>query len=474
MTDESDAPLSFGIHADTGRPLGDASEGLDATRMHAAEVKLRTLTEAMDRSGDVFGVPSEIDPDNLAEAGWGIIFAAGADPTPYLDAMDELVALRRRQAGEYFRIFSGPDGYRPGETANQWLVRHGSAFTLIDPDSGVPYYLTIVGPPTDVPFEFQYALDIVAAVGRLDFTSLADLSAYARSVVSFENNAALMTRRQIELFATCHDFDRASQLFTKQVAIPWSTGGAKAVPLGKKFGFSLNPTLQEQATKEALTRILNNVGAPPSILFTGTHGMAFSVDDQRQAENQGALVCHEWPGYGGISSEHWFAASDVPADANVHGMIHFFFACYGAGTPEFDNFHFQETQSRIMPKPATSRLPQTLMALPQGGVLASLGHVDRAWASSFQSERGVAQTQGFRDVLGLLMAGQRIGHATNQFNGQWGVLSTELVNMLQEKLYGKAVRESALLAARIARDDCRNYVVLGDPAIKLRPEPRAV
>lgn len=476
MTDayHDEGPFSFGVHASTGRPL-DAGPGcLDIKLMLETEKRAQDAIGGPVPELDCYNVPFGFDPDNLADVGWGIIFAAGVDAAPYLEAMKELVDLRREQAGSKFRIFSNGCGYHVGESASHWLNNNGSSLNIIDPDDGVPYYLAIVGPPSEIPFEFQYSLDIVAAVGRLDFPSLDELTAYAHSVVCFENNPNHMTKRRIELFATCHDFDRATQLFTKQVAVPLANGTGIKGPLGAKYGFSVNSYVNELSTKQALTHILSNGDCPPSILFTGTHGMAFGADDIRHAENQGALVCQDWPGYGAISPEHWFAACDVPENANVHGLIHFFFACYGAGTPEFDNFQFQSQQTRIGPRAITARLPQKLMARPGGGVLASLGHVDRAWASSFQTKRGVAQTQGFRDVLDRLMAGQRVGHATDQFNNQWGVIGTELAGLLQDKAYGKSVRDADVIALQIARDDCRNYVVLGDPAVKLRPEPVAL
>lgn len=470
MNDVTEGPFAFGVHASTGRPLTSEVGGSIDAQLEQ-ENKSEKVIGAPIPVRDTFGVPFGFDLDKLADVGWGIIFESTVDPNSYLEALSTLVNLRRKQAGERFRIFSGIDGYRAGESASKWLNRHGATLNLIDPADGVPFFLVLVGPPSGIPFDFQYSLDIVAGVGRLDFTSLNEFRAYAQSVVTFEQDDSRSTRRDIDLFATCHEFDRATQLFNKCVAIPLSQGDDKRKPLGSQFGFNINAHLNEQSTKAALSRIMSNPNAPPSILFTGTHGMAFSTADTRQLANQGALVCQDWPGYGNISSDHWFAAHDVPDNANVHGLIHFFFACYSAGTPEFDNFGVDApSSSRLASGPMTARLPQRLMTLPQGGALASLGHVDRAWASSFRSNGGLSQTQGFRDVMDRLMAGQRVGQATDSFNSQWGVLSTELVSVLNEKAYGKLISDNELLALRTCRDDLRNYIVLGDPAVKLKPE----
>ena len=169
---------------------------------------------------------------------------------------------------------------------------------------------------------------------------------------------------------------------------------------------------------------------PPALLVSGRHGIECPPDDPRQRETQGALVCQDWTGFGAITEEHWFAAADVPADARLQGMIHFFFACYGGGCTELDDFdRLNKQPRRIADKPFLSRLPQTLLAHPNGGALAVLAHVERAWAYSFQGQRGGSQMQGFRDVIGRLLRGERIGQATDTFNMRWAALSTELSEM---------------------------------------------
>ncbi|MBH2704726.1 MULTISPECIES: C25 family cysteine peptidase [Serratia] len=471
MIDEEQMPLlAFGIHADTGLPLETGGMGQHEQHQSAAESLLGQTVGAAFPNRAHLGLQFGFDADQLSESGWGLIFAANRDSAPHLAALAPLIELRRRQAGGTLRIFAGPDGYRQGESASGWLNRHGSSLDMINPDLGMPYYLVLIGSPEAIPFEFQYALDLVAGVGRLDFPTLEEFTAYADSVVAHETDATRKTARRIELFATRHDFDRATQLFIKHVATPFGTGTGSLGPLGEKYRFALNSSLSEQATKACLSHLLSAPHNPPSLLITGTHGMAFQASDPRLAEHQGALVCQDWPAYGDITHEHWFAAQDIPEHANVHGMIHLFFACYGAGTPAFDNFLSDADRVRIAPHAMTARLPQKLMTLPQGGVLASLGHIDRVWASSFLSEIGMAQPQRFRDVIHRLLAGQRVGMATDAFNGQWGVLSTRLLEKLNNKLNGQTVPAAELLTLQIARDDIRNYVVLGDPAVRLKPE----
>jgi len=120
-----------------------------------------------------------------------------------------------------------------------------------------------------------------------------------------------------------------------------------------------------------------------------------------------------------------------------------------------------------MAEPITARLPQRLLAK---GALAVLAHIDRAWAFSFQTDRGKPQVQDFRSVMELLLAGNRIGQATDDFNRRWSVLSAELSMLVEEQeAMGTTADTAARLGNRwVARDDARNYLILGDPAVRLR------
>jgi hypothetical protein len=91
---------------------------------------------------------------------------------------------------------------------------------------------------------------------------------------------------------------------------------------------------------------------------------------------------------------------------------------------------------------------------------------DRAWSYSFQTPKAAPQLQGFRDVIGRLLRGERLGQATDQFNIRWAALSTELADAIAERNFDPGLVK---LANRwVARDDARNYVILGDPAVRLR------
>lgn len=467
----SDTLLCLGVSAQTGRPLSSPSDAaIDALlglRGETASDSLAAATRGASATR-AFAAEGDVDPNELTEAGWGVIFApeAGEDIKA---ALQPLLERRQQQAGRLFRVFEGDRGVRVDETAQAWLQRQGVRLDVVDPHLGVPFYLLIVAPPESISFEFQYTVDLCWGVGRVWFSDAAAFRRYAESVVAYETAGTVPTARQVAVFSTRHDFDQATQLFMQQVAEPLCFGSEFVAPVGKRLGYQLQPFLGELATKDALRRILKGEtpDGPPALLFTGTHGMEFPAGDRRQTQAQGALVCQDWVGYGGIKEDYWFSGTDIPRDANLQGLVHFLFACHGAGCPAFDNFDRLGAQPKqIAEKPFLAPLPPALLSHPGGGALAVLGHVERAWAYSFQSSNAQPQTQGFRDVIARILRGDRLGYATDAFNVRWAALSTQLAELRQDR----DLDRKALARLWVARDDARNYIIFGDPAVRLRAE----
>ena len=464
--------MPFGISADTGRLISDISD--NAVTAMIAKGPESELSALQERSGPAatFGVIGELDGNDLSQSGWGVIFGPGVDQQ-IKDALKPLID-HRKSIADPFVIYEGPESVRPSESARDWLSRQGVRFDVVDPAKGVPFYLLIVGPADSVPFEFQYSLDIYWAVGRLWFDTADEFRQYAESVVQYETSTGVPTTRNLALFATEHDFDNATQLFTRNVVKPLLLGeGNNPVPLGKRQKFGLETVLGERATKANLAALLRGRAetGSPSILFSGSHGMEFRSEDDRQLANQGAIVCQDWPGFGAISEDHWFAACDVPDDAKLRGMMHVFFACHGGGCTEFDNFdHMNNQPRRLAAKPFFSQLPSKLLSHRDGGALAVLAHIERAWAYSFLGDKGGSQSQGFRDVIGRLLRGDRIGQATDVFNTRWAALSVQLSEAQRDLQYGANISLKSLGRMWAARDDARNFMIMGDPAVRLRVE----
>ena len=115
--------------------------------------------------------------------------------------------------------------------------------------------------------------------------------------------------------------------------------------------WSVETLLKDQTTKARLSELLGGADTP-SLFFTASHGMGFPKGDPRQLPHQGALLCQDWPGplqsHGPISDACSFSADDLGQDASLHGLVSFHFACYGAGTPQRDDFAHQAFQQRLI------------------------------------------------------------------------------------------------------------------------------
>jgi hypothetical protein len=396
-----------------------------------------------------------------------VIFGPDPRALEIRKALAPLLDFRRDQAGEYFKSFE----YQRGQRKADFLALHKAGHGAADPRR-VPYYLLLVGDPQSIPYRFQYELDVQYGVGRIHFETIEEYANYARNVVAVE--ATARRRAPVTFFAVRNDDDEPTRRTAQELVEPLTRFQDKAPepwPVRSLSG--------PGATKERLRQLLGG-SELPSLLFTASHGMAFPLDDPRQLEHQGALLCQDWPGpvqWKGrpVPPEQYFSAQDVPPDADFRGLITFHFACYSAGTPESDDFAdpvFERPQ-RIAPHPFTSRLAQRLLGHPRGA-LAVLGHVDRAWTTSFSvlSSEGTTDAQEapigtFESMFQRLMNGYPIGSATEYLNQRHAEIAVELGNLWadRENLQGT----DQILFSRMwrANNDARNFIVLGDPAVRL-------
>jgi len=476
-TETAEAALCFsGLNGSTGGygiaplPITELTGRIIGERRPPNFDELAEKAEAAASKG--IGPLWGVDPKNLAQAGWGILFAHDADPA-VVEALAPLIEHRRQQAGERFQLYDGREGYVVGsdERSVDWIVRHGGEPGPVDPNA-IPYYLLIVGSPEAVPYRFQYQLDVQHAVGRVDFDAVEDYARYAAGVVAAESGGFTLPRRAA-FFGVVND-DDAETLQARQRLIDPLHASVAGHP--KSAGWALDSVPIGAATKSRLAGLLGG-DATPALLFTSSHGLEFDADDPRLLPHQGALVCDEWPGrlaWGmrALDAEHYFAGDDLAAAAQPRGLIAFFFACFGAGTPRENNFPLRRRGvDRLAPRAFGSALPKHLLAHPRGGALAVVGHVDRAWSYAFHWPSATAPNTShiavYLDALIQLLDGYPLGHALDSLNLRGAELSVNLVAEIEDVNQGKPPDPGRLMRYWTANNDARNFAIVGDPAVRL-------
>ena len=422
-----------------------------------------------------------VDSSDLAQAGWAMVFPAAdagseaaSRQAAIQGALAPLWAHRRAAAGALYREYAGELGYQAGETKQQYLARLGAGPGPARPEK-VPYYLLLVATPEEIPFRIQYQLDVHYAVGRIAFDTVEEYARYARSVVDAETGRAGRPRRAA-FFGVANPNDAATRLSADHLILPLAeyAGGRRA-----QHGFTVDSHVGDDATRGKLTELL---GDAPALLFTASHGMGFPSGDAGQRDRQGAILCQDWGGPGTpVAREHYFAGEDIPAGADLRGMIGVLFACYGGGTPTRDEFTRRalgDAEARqLAPAALLARLPQRLLAHPGGGALAVVAHIDRAWGSAFlwMDAQGKRATQRHLDVFESLLdgvlGGKPLGCAMEAFNLRYAELAADLSERIEQiQIYDEHYEDAELAHMWICNSDARNYAVIGDPAVRI---PRA-
>jgi len=464
-----------GIDAVTGNYLVEPMGIADAARLVRGEKRDKTTTSWLKRAWQALSqphlaLPIDVDPANLQQAGWAIVFFKD-EAAAVKDALAPLIEHRRAQVGNDAKLKVLE--FRPGEKRETWLARYGIGIGSVRPEK-VPYYLLLIGSPENIPFLFRHQLGVEYAVGSLHFETPEEYSRYVASVIAYETQSAVPTAKEALFFAVRHAFDPATQLSADRMVKPLTEPSEEHdnKPLAEKYGFRTRKMFGAEATKSALAAALSPPPEEkaPSFLFTASHGMGFPLGHAEQRSGQGALLCQEWPGFGAVKPEHYFAAADIPATARLHGMISFHFACYGAGTPANDRFIHEPGQPPppIAPQPFIAALPKALLAHPGGGALACIGHVERAWGYSIVTPKAGAQLLPFENSIGRILKGEPVGLAMKDFYERYASLSVSLSSMLEQISFGATVGDAELTSAWIARNDAEGYLILGDPAVRLK------
>lgn len=402
-----------------------------------------------DPSGQL-GLSFSRDVHDLGAAGWALLVPGtwSEDRVARVRAaLEPLCARRKQEAGPLYhegRIPAGID-------ARGMLARpetRGSLWTPVDPQPGrLPYYVLLLGDPRDTPFSLQCELAIQYAVGRLDFAGdvEAEVEAYRRyaaGVVAHES-AVDGGAPPVTLLGTRDD--EATQLSWSRLLTPLATA------------FACEPHELRSGT---LREHLSSRTCRSELLVTACHGR-LCRDPTEASALQGALAGALEASADG-ERRSFFAGGDVDPAWDLGGLVSLHIACHGAGSPAAGRVRAQ-----------VSCLAQRMLSAPRPS-LAFVGHLDRAWSTSFvdHTQRDLPScATHYSDFLARMRAGWRLGAAfDSELTRHRLAVAAELTEKLRDLRgfpYLDPPEELAIATRWTAELDARNFIVLGDPAVRL-------
>jgi hypothetical protein len=378
------------------------------------------------------------------------------------------LAEHRRMADPYKPLLFR--GEPPDEWWN-WLLENYSSLDGKRP----PHYVLIVGGPDQVPFHFQSLLQSAAAVGRIAFDTIDDLKVYIEKVLRLERAATTVVDREVIVFAPDGGPMDPTHLSRQYMAKPL------AEEIETRLGFKTQKMLGDAARKERLLDTLSVTRA--AMVYTASHGLGLPGQPlEMQRRLQGSICCQR--GNGDSDADWQLTADDIPDERPfLEGAVFFQFACYGYGTPaESDFMHWFGKSGINADTDFIAAIPKKLLANPRGP-LAFIGHVDVAWLHGFADpetpysiDRWNSRMEPFVYAVRTLLHVDPSGLAMTNMNKRYDILNAMLTDTMDRHQRGKlevnTTFQSWLADTFITRSDAQNYMIFGDPAVRLRiPRP---
>lgn len=397
-------------------------------------------------------IPHEEAPE---EVGWGLVIHKDEDKKVF-QVLEPLIKHR-----------NGKVIYYEGETkTEEWINKNQL-------EKEAPFYLLIAGSPERIPFEFQYLLDARFAVGRIHFETLEEYKNYVATVIDYEKEKTKPAGKKAVFFAPDGGPMDATSFSHKFMADPLAK-------TAENEGYKVDYLEAGKATKGNLK---NALGAGnddrPSFVYTASHGLGVPTNKPEQQYIQGSLCCQDYSHDPAASNSGLLTGYDIGEDFNAYTSIWFAFACYGAGTPKYSDFahwvpDLGDSQGQ---RDFLAYLPMKMLGYRKPA-LAFIGHIDPAWLHSFADPENMAsRLSPFEMAVRYILNGLPVGYACKKFGENYSILSIALLQIVRdyERLLESSLQETIdpywdekLADLWITRNDCQNYVILGDPAVKLK------
>lgn len=426
------------------------------------------------------------DPNSLPEQRWGIVAPEGPIGDRLLELVAPLQRHREEQQGEPAIVFRAPPGLKDEEVGAWWSEVYGDE--SID-EADRPRYLTMLGDADVLSWDLQQRLASDTFAGRLCFPNEAGYESYVHKLLASERGEPAAGSRA--LYYTVRDGTAATNMGYAGLMTPT----VEQSRIGHEKGVFSARDIIEIGDGENLSAddfMAATRGDAPSMLFTISHGCGAPRAGWSNAEEQRRLQ-----GAMSFGSGEKITAEDLASRPFLPGGLWFFFACFGAGTPNGSAFHHWLAALRDVglygrnidgvlkslpgenERPFVAALPQAALANPNGP-LAVMGHVDLAWTFSFQDvgTTNKYRPSRFQDIFRTLVDGKRVGAGYFELQRFFNQASVDLSTMYdkdaRQKTKGAAEDDKARKIRKatlwMLRQDLSAYVLLGDPAVRLNIE----
>jgi hypothetical protein len=466
--------MALGLDYPSGEPLYHPIDELELARLLETSLprfagQLSGLARANTLATLVRGEVERValDPGNPRTAGWTFLLNA-KDPNKeqVIEAIRPLAQWRGMTDPQKPFFFND----EPSDVWFDWLRAN-----LDSPDlERVPQYLLILGGPDRIPFQFQALLSTILSVGRLAFDDVADVQTYVDKILRLEQVKEPVVARKAIFFGTDGGFGDPTYYSRSHMVEPLATYVTSDLKIPTKTMVGVDATKERLATSLA--------GERPSLIYTASHGAGSPTQPLAVQRRINGAICCQQPNPKPKDDSWLFAAADVPTTTPfLEGAIFFQFACFGYGTPARSGF------AHWVPNiPATnaesdfmSALPARLLAHPRGPI-AYVGHVDTAWLHGFDDPKNPGQLtkrwndrmSPFRKAVTRLLATDPVGLAMKDMGLRYGFLNSSLATYVDHLNQGTVKltpqSQSRLATDFVTRNDAQNYLILGDPAARVR------
>ena len=328
--------------------------------------------------------------------------------------------------------------------------------------NAVPWYLLIVGSPAEIPWRFQYRLQLDAFVGRLDLEP-DGLERYVEALLGDWSQTALDARKPV-VWAVDHGAQDITHLMRRTIADRL----AKAFGADAELDMAGGVLADAGATCAGLAAALAE--RRPAFVATTSHGATFPLDDSAAMAAQLGLP---------VDSAH--APLDPAVLTSVwspHGAIWYAHACCSAGCDAASSFAGAASADSALGRTLTALtqlgarsapLPKHLLGGPRPA-RAFIGHVEPTFDWTLRDPRNGQTTtahivQALYDRLHLASR-PPIGHALETYHKGIGGLWRDYVDAGEELDAHVAGADERVRRAKLVACDREAMVLLGDPTVR--------